>query len=406
MSIAVSRLARTYEITKHQLDLLAEAFSFNPTVTEQIKKHYQTKSEFIKIYKYFLRDKDNYVYHAWFADDGIGCDDWLREPVPHFLGDYDEPMVDPLTGIAQPPQPRPTTIYPIVTFPYRTQEDESILLVQGQAALSSHVQEAMTGVISGTVNACTRASGLFASRLPSPGQTPDNKTLYPLKSGYVHDGDMTFFSLPWPNPVALSVAQALGVRNASQLGNTDFAAMSRQDTAKRATEIVAAQEESAKIKTARIALFSARCLAEYKIIFNIILNQIKIGGIICPLDPAPLFSPTLILTMAADTQVVKREQRKQKLLEFWPLVQTTALAPTYFEAMVSELFPEEWPVWKQAMDQLAQQQSAEANPAEILKGLLTEAYNTMTPELKQKTEQTLNGLSNPQPGQPAPNVAG
>lgn len=397
---ACLRLARKYEITKHQLDLLAAAFGFDPQVVAKIKEHYKTKSEFIDIYKYFLRDENNYVYNAWLAPDSVSADTWLREPMPHFLGDYE----DPLPGM--PPTQRPTTQYPFIAFPYRTQEDESILKVQGQAALSVHVQEALTGLYSATVNGAIRAAGVYAARAPGPGKEPDNKTLYTLKSGYVHDGDMTFFSLAWPNPIALSLAQALSVRNSAQQGNTDFAAMSRNDTAKRATEIVAAKEEADKIKTARISLFSSRCLIEYKMVFNIILNQIKIGGIIPPqnLDPSPLFSPTLILTMAADTQVVKREQRKQKLIDFWPLVQPTPLAPTYFESMVAEMFPEDWPVWRNAMQQLQAQQAND--PTQALIQLLTAAFPTMPPELQTQTEQVLNAIPTGNPARPAPqNVA-
>ena len=176
---ACLRIARVYEITKHQLTLLAAAFGFDPAVVAKIKEHYRTKTEFVKIYKYFLRDENNYVYNAWFADPDIGVDSYLREPMPHFLGDYSEPSPGPL-GQLTPPSPQPTTIYPFVDFPYRTQEDEAILLVQGQAALSSHVQEAMTGLLSSTVNGCIRASGIYAGRDPAPGTDGTGKELLPL----------------------------------------------------------------------------------------------------------------------------------------------------------------------------------------------------------------------------------
>lgn len=413
---ACFRLARIYEVTKHQLSLLASAFGFDESVVTKIKDHYKTKTEFIKIYKYFLRDEQNYVYNAWFADPDIGVDTYLREPMPHFLGDYSDPSaLGPvaLPSAPQPPSPQPTTVYPIVDFPYRTQEDEAILLVQGQAALSSHVQEAMTGLLSSTVNGCIRASGIYAGRDPAPGTDGTGKELFPLKSGYVHDSNINFFSPPWPNAIALSVAQVLSVRNASQQGQTDFAAMSRNDTAKRATEIVAAKDEADKLKTARLSLFSSRCLRAYKIAFKIILNQIKIGGIIPPqtLDPNILFSPTLVLTMAADTQVVKRDQYKQKLLDLWPVVQTTPIAAVYFEAMMMNIFPEEWPLWKTAMQQ---NQQAQANdPVAMMADVMTKVFPSVTdPAAKQLLVDTLNQVGPmvqpPQNGQPNPaqNVAG
>ena len=104
---ACFRLARIYEVTKHQLSLLASAFGFDPSAVAKIKEHYRTKTEFIKIYKYFLRDDNNYVYNAWFADPDIGVDTYLREPMPHFLGDYSEPAPSALGfGASQPQSPR------------------------------------------------------------------------------------------------------------------------------------------------------------------------------------------------------------------------------------------------------------------------------------------------------------
>lgn len=402
---ACYRVARCYELTKHQLDLLAAAYAFNESVVQKIKDHYKSKTDFIKIFKYFLRDENNYVYNAWFADPSIAADDWLRPPEKHFLGDFDlETTLDEAGQPTQIPVPAPTTIIPIFGFPYRVQEDQKLLKVQGQAALSVHIQNALTGIYSGVTNGCQRASGVYAAATPAPGEGTSDKTLFFLKPGYVHQGDIRFFSPPWPNAIALSTAQALGVRSASQHGNTDFAAMSRNDTAKRATEIVAAQEESNRIKTARISLYSNRCLSEYRVIFKLILNQIKIGAILPPedLDVSVLFSPTLTLAMAADTQVVKREQRKQKLADFWPVIAPTPLAPIYLESMLQELFPEEWPIWKAAMQQQQQAQNA-PNPLAVLETI----YPQLTPEQQQYVQQQLNPAGGPDVtgGQP-PNVAG
>lgn len=383
---ACHRLARKYEITKHQLKLLAAEFGFDQSVVEKIEDHYKTKNDFIHIYKYFLRHENNSVYNAWLADKDLGAQTWLRPPEPHFLGDFKQDL------LTNPPVPAETTTVPFFAFPYRTQENESILFVQGQAALSVHVQEAMQGLLSATVNSSIRASGLYAAVKPGPGESPQNKELYPLKSGYVHHGELNFHVLPWPNPVALSVAQYLGVKNASQLGQTDFAAQTRQDTAKRATEIVAAKEEADKLKTARLALFSVKCLAAYKVRFKIILNQIQIGGIVPPpdLDVSVLFSPTLQVAMAADVQVVKREQFKQKLVDFWPVVQTTPIAAVYFEAMLQAVFPAEWPVWKQAMMQ--NQQAQQQNPLPIMAQAMADSIGDLPPDKQENYRQILNAV--------------
>ena len=383
---ACTRIARCYELTKHQLKLLTATYGFNPAVVSQIEEHYRSRSTFIKIYKYFLRDDTNTVYVAWLAEDTLGATDWLRAPMPHFNGDYSDP--DPVTGA---PAARPTTVFPFFAFPYRIQEDEAILLSQGLTAQLVHVQEAVMGLVSATVNTAVRASGLYAARVPAPGTTPDSKELYPLKHGYVHDGDLSFHSLPWPNPVALSVIQMLSVRAAQQQGQTDFAAMSRQDTAKRATEILAAKEESQALKTADIALFSRLVFQEYLFCLNIIKNQIKIGQITPPpsLDIRPLFDPSIIPSMSADVEVVKREQRKQLYVQFWPLAANSPMAGPYFQTMFKELFPQEFDKWQQ--ESLESQKGTDLLQAAAA-AMTAVDPNSLPPELRQQFIEILNQI--------------
>ena len=387
-----TRLARMYEITKAQLQTFVTRFGFDETVTNKIIEYYKDKTEFIRIFKYFMKADDGAVSVAWLCLADISAQTWLKAPAPYYLGDFNVTEA-PLPGLPPTITPLQTCCIPIFDFPATYEEDETILQVQGQAALSVHVQEALTGLYSATVNGAVRASGLYAAEVPSPGSDkPNNKELIPIKSGYILDGNLTFAQLPWPNAIALQIGQALSVRNANQAGRTDFAAMSRQDTAKRATEIVAAKEEAEKLQSTEISLWSEKSLAVYKAVWNIIKNQIQIGGIIPPpnVRVPVLFKSTVTVVMSADSQVVRKESRKNQLLQFWPIASTTAYAAPFLDTMVAEIFPEDFAIWQSKIQQNNLPIQLLSQAAGLIQATPASA---LPPELKQDYALLLNDIA-------------
>lgn len=387
------RIGREYELTKHQFSTLARELSFNDKVTAKINDIYKNRDEFIKIYKLYGRDKSGIVYNFWLAPENIGADDYLRAPTVHFSGELSSAEPDPLTGLPQPPNPIPATKYPIYFFPYHVEEDETLLEIQGRAALDLHCQEARTSLLSATVNGATRASRFYPTRkLSAPGDTPSNDSLFVLKHGHVFEGEFDIFQPNWPNTIALSIDQALATRKAQEIGQTDFAAMNRQDTAKTATELVQAQQTAESLNSVNISLFAEICLELYLDWWNIILSQALAGAVPIPpelADPAVLSSPSLTATMAADAQVVKRAQRAQQYAQYFPAVANSPYALPFLESMLKELFPQEFAQWKQAADAANQTTQLLGQAGEALMNVPAEAIPV---EQHEQYKQLLNGI--------------
>ncbi len=407
-----TRLARMHEVTKAQLQDYVKTFGFDETAVRKITEHYKSKTEFIRIFKYFMKDDNGAVYTAWLALDEVSLNSWLREPRPYYNGDF-----SPANELSPTPTPIQATSIPIFDFPYVYEEDETILQTQGQAALSVHIQEALTGLYSATVNGATRAAGIYATEVPDAGGNVTNAESIPLKSGFILKGNLAFANVPWPNAIALQIAQALSVRNAQQSGQTDYAAMSRQDTAKRATEIVAAKEESDKLKSTKISLWSERSLLAYKFAWNVIKNQVLLGTIQPPptFDFNCLLSPTITVVMSADAQVVRKESRKNTLLNFWPIVSTTPYAPVYLDTLLIEIFPADFPKWQaqlgmnNAKDQLLSQTAGliQATPPAAIPPQLQQDYANLLTDiagvLQPPSPDGTGGVAGPSPnGGPPP----
>lgn len=352
-----SRFARRYQLTKLKFDEFVVKYQFDPVVAKSITDHYKQKEEFIEIYKYYLRGPDNVLYNAWMAQPNIGTAAYLREPETHFLGDFEmKPpgVIEQLKGLLTktPPQPlpvkQPTTVCPIVLFPYNLEEDEEVQQIQGRAALDIHTQCAVETITTATANGTIRASKLYPYAKPGP--TGETEPIEQLIHGAVHKGDMGFIQTPWPTAISMSVAQALSTRNAAQTGSVDYAAMTRQDTAKRAAEIYAAQNQADQLKSTKISLFAQSSLELYTICWSIIKNQLVIGGLqLPPLIPSEtVMSASLTLVMSADAQVVRKAMLDAKFLQYYGLVSGTKLQDPYFRTMIQRIFPDEYPAWEQA----------------------------------------------------------
>lgn len=393
---ACTRMYRRYQVTKEQFKKLAAKYDFDLAVAKISYDKEKSGTALVNIYKGYLRDDTGVVHIAWRTEDG-SAETWLKAPEPLDLGIYNE-TIDEATGQLSF-TPQPINLYPVFCFPYELEEDETIYETQGRAALDLHVQEALTSLITSTTNGANRASRFYPTRKAAADGNPRNQESVILKHGCLNDGDIDVFQPNWPSPVALSVAQLLTTRNATQAGATDFAAMSRQDTAKTATELTLAQTESDELSSARISLFSFNLLSAETLCFLIIRSQVKVGEIKTPptFNAAQLFSPTLTWTMAADTQVVLRAQTATKFQQYFPYVQNTPFALPFVSAMLQEIFPEFYPQWKQEVGELDRNKQLLQSAFQVLSNMPQEA---VPPDAVEPFKMLLNNMGqalDPQP---------
>lgn len=422
---ACGRIYRRYEVTKSQFSDLAKQFGFAPDQVAKINENVKGRTDAFYIYKTFMRAPDGVINVAWMGDKQNGPSDYLKPPTPLDIGLVEfSTELDPVTQQPLPPRAKQLREFPLFEFPYHIEEDEEILNIQGRAALDLATQDAMTSLISGTVNGTTRASRFYPSRKTPPGETPRNEALFPLRHGFLHEGDISVFQPDYPNNVAISVANMISSRKAQEIGATDYAAMNRQDTRKTATELVQAQESADSLAAPNISLYT---LCEFRVEtlrWQILVDQLRLESTIQLLQQIPpeqqqfsialppgvplaaILSPTLTYTMAADAQVVRRAQRQSRYMQYWPVVAPTPYALPFLETMLADIFPEEFIAWQQQIQATDQTKQLLAQTLPLLSQLTPQQLPPGTPpEQFAGFLDTINATVNPQAAQQNANAA-
>lgn len=344
------RLLRKYEVSILQLSEFAEQFQFNKDAVDQITTKHKNNDDLIVIYKELFK-RQGLIFNAWYSKDINST--WLRDPQPHQVGlfEFDPTMVQQFMQqgtweqVRQPmQQPLPLKKYPIFWFPYDVTEDEEILQTQGRVSLDLHVQEALTHVVTNTVNATTRASNFYPTAEGQPGEDAKLEELGPLKPGVVLSGKVTTFQPVWPNNIMLSVSQFLDQRKSQETGNTDFAAIARKDANKTATEMDLSVKQAESLNVTELDIFSSPFMDVLALCFKIATHQAIF--LLCkpPPNPQMLFGD-YHLAPAGDVEVLQRDQNKQNAKEFFNIVKGTPIAEKIFAFLMQHYFPDEAEEW-------------------------------------------------------------
>lgn len=387
---ACPRILRQFEVTATQLEEFSLIYNFAPDIVKDLYERFQNKDEYIRIYRVLMKIQ-GLVYNAWYSKEADK--NWLRPPVLHDVGlfDFDPaqllqpvpvgppqmPQVLPMDGTMmngpmmapQPPQmvplflspqwatlrqqfmkPSPLHNYPIYWFPFQITECEEVLDEQGRVSMDLHVQEAMTSLLSDTVNGSHRAAGLYPCVENEPGGDPNLLELGPVKHGVIMSRRIILNQFPWPQPVILPVMQALKVGNADQSGQTDFAATARKDANKTATEMELATNQANAVQISDMDAFSDPYLQMNALAFNVACHQAIFQ--LCKRPPEPQY---LIgdynLQSASDTEVVKRLEDKNNAKEFFNIVKGTPMADKLLTFLIERYFPDQSQEWNAVLQQ-------------------------------------------------------
>lgn len=379
------RILRQFDVTATQLEEFQAIFKFEPSIVKDLFDKLQNKDEFVRIYRVLMKI-EGLVYNAWYAKDS--SKDWLRAPVLHDIGLFEfdpkallrpvpvmgqmQPNPNPMMGgpsmmpsqqmipLYLSPQwtqvrtefmkPAPLHNYPIFWFPFQLTECEEILDEQGRVSMDLHVQEAMTSLLSDTVNGAHRAAGLYPCVENEPGGDPNLLELGPVKSGIIMSRRIILNQFPWPNPVILPVMQALKIGKADESGQQDFAATARKDANKTATELELATNQSNSMQISDMDVFSDPYLQMSALSFNIACHQAIFQLCKPPTHPEYLVGD-YHLSSASDTEVVKRQEDKQNAKEFFNIVKGTPMAEKLLIFLIERYFPDQADEWKAVLNQ-------------------------------------------------------
>lgn len=396
---------RRYKVTPSQLKSWVIKFDFDLLQANALIEHNKAKTDkdrTIILYKRYIK-YNGCVYSSWFSLEG-GCNDWLKKPAKHYVGidklvekqSATAPSLDPMTGQLVPGRPavqdwEPIELdqYPIFLLVYKETEEPYIFDHKGRVYFDKHKQEAQTSLWTSFVNGTSRAQRTFAS--PTSDTVGDGKPAKQLANiswdnGTIFDKPLNFWSMPYPPVELIKVLEYADTSNLEEIGQTNFAAMNREDSRKTAREISAAQQQAQLLDSVDLTLYSTFLREVYGFAWLIVRSQALQGKIKflqkltalqalpAPLNPQqqvqidPIQSVVNVegayqdelkgfsndidkiiriydVRAAGDVDVIQKQELVMQMKQDWPVYQSTPLASRFLSDLTRLSYPQDSAVY-------------------------------------------------------------
>lgn len=395
---ACEMIVHRHYFTDLQLKRMAETDDFNKEQVNNLDfKELAENYSLMEVQKVLFK-KNNVVYVGWACIDR--CNDWVRKPRPLFLGkrQQGEELFE--------------TQYPYVLFPYNINEDTTISLMKGRAELDEYAQESATSLLSSFVTAHRRASGLyFAKDNNDPNNTNVQTSVFFTPNALI-DSNIKQFQLTPPDSTIMGAIQTILGQNMQETSQVNFAAMNRKDSRKTATEVQAATSEAQALSASQVALFSIALKKVYTQCWNIYRLRTIEGLIQASIPPNFFTDHEYSIRPAGDADVIERQEKINKMMQAWPVVQQTGAASLFLKRFVSMLFPEDGQAYVQAIQDDNTKTQLLMQLQTIVQSLITDPETGQLSEEAQPYQQQLQQIMqqvqqvlNPNGQQPQPTAS-
>jgi hypothetical protein len=195
--------------------------------------------------------------------------------------------------------------------------------------------------MSSFVTAHRRASNFYFAKDNEDPNNTNVQTGVKFQPGALIDSNIKQFQLSPPDSSMLGAIQSLISQNAQEQSQINYAAINRRDSRKTATEIQAASSEAQMLSSTQVSLFSIALKDVYEICFRIYQARV-IAGVLRPTASLDLYlNHTFSIKPAGDVDVIERAEKSQKMMQAWPVVSQTGLAPKFLQNMMRLMFPDE-----------------------------------------------------------------
>lgn len=350
-----------------------ELLAFDGVNVEEVDKLFQDTAHIGEIKSmqpvqkvFYKKPKEKLVYVCWMSYEKSSG--FIRGPKPLSFGRV-KFVQQPATAFGGPPVQQKIDIYetqyPIEPLPYLVSEDGKLRNIIGRAKLDEYIQEATSSLVSSIVNAWHRASQVYASlENPATGGSPEQ--LQVLQAGKIYTQALKFFHQDYPDENGMVLVNALITQNKAETGQVNYAVGNRTDYASRKTakEISSAESQAALLGAVQVTLFSIFLRNVFTRDWSIAQSQAQQGLIPVPQDITPdMLQVEYELFSAGDSEVLKRQETKQNLMQAWPVVSQTPAAMAMLEDLLALLFPQNASKYIMALRQ--------ADPTKVVTGLAT-----------------------------------
>lgn len=417
---------RIFHVSAPQLKAFVRDFGFNQVEVEKLIRllegdvnttsgtPYKSRSDsMVMIFKLFFK-LNGQVYVAWYSKE---CSDWLKVPEPLYVGVQQqsvEMVIDPITGMPTPQQkwtPTPEYEYPVKILYYQEGEKPEIFDHHGRAHLDEYKQEAVSATWSAFINGTLRASNVYgspANQTDTGGAAPKQLEVV-LEHGRMYDAPMSFFNAPYPDPVMLKAAQALDTQNSQETNQVAWAVNNREDSRKTATEIEAAQNQTVQINSVSVLMLSGFLRRVYKQCWRIVQSLALQNKIVflqsaspetngVPTNNAQQIAMDYTLRPAGDVDVIEKQEKLSKMMQFWGVVQTVpGLNQVFLSDIIKTAFPEDGDRYIMAMMQGSPKNGVIQSLGALVKSLVavTPEAAEFAPQLAQIEQQAQAALASP-----------
>jgi len=414
-------ITRIYYVTDAQLRQFVKKYGFSPEQTRRVleKNKNANTPTCKKIRKCMWKNiETGIVWVAWYQLED--CDDWLKAPEPLYLGvdeEVDVPVLVPAVNVGIPSMaPVQSTqkqwqkvyekSYPYEHLYYYETEERKIFDHKGRVWLDQYKQEMYMAVWTGFINRIVRAENVYACpRNDSPTSADDKikMTTTELTNGGIYNKALDFFQFPYPDPSVINALQAIDTQNASETNQVAWAVNNRKDSRKTATEIDAATQQNALLNGVQVTLYSVFLRRVYTRVWRIVQSRAKQNKIkfMESLKKQNLEAWNAVLNQeyqifaAGDVDVIQRQEKLNRKMQFWSVVANTPVAQPFFVSMIKDAFPDEAPMLLQQMQEQQQTTQTIASLGTALAGMAQElqANGQLNP---QQQKQVLMLLDNAQ----------
>jgi hypothetical protein len=405
---ACTCIIRRYKLSPLQLKAFVTSFGFSQEqvnyVLEKRRSSKQDNDKTCLVYKRMSKYQGA-VYASWFTIEE-GATDWLKSPVKLYAGideqktvivqqpqqipHYDAmgQQVGVTTQMVEVPQQQWVPVdlenYPIFLLPYRETEKPLIFDLVGRVFLDKDKQEAQTAILTAFVNRMNRSQKVFASPdidVMNDGRPAKQLANVKLIDGTIWDKPMKFWSMEPPDPIVLKALEYMDTANSQDIGQTDFAALNREDSRKTAREITAAQQAQSLLDSVDLTLYSEFIREVYSFAWLVVRsqalqNKIKFLQIPNPaaaqqmqrpqsavdssgpvqneqayINDTDTLSRTFDVRAAGDVDVIQKAELVQQMSVDWQVIQQTPLATTFLCDLMKLKYPQDGAIYSQILQE-------------------------------------------------------
>lgn len=398
-------LAVRHKLTSVSFEEFSRRYRWNMEVAKSLLDKYAKVADtapyevYHVFYKQPSEDGSMTVMHYWYTHTDNGRD--LTEPTEYMTG-----LINLETL-----QPRPAAQYPFAMYLRRWDSNDLADEVRGQGELDAPTQASLSMMQTALTNGTFRASKFILSPPPEKGADPVSMENLELKHGIFSPIPLDTFQPAYPGSQIVSFMNQLRGVNLQQLGATDFAAMTRDDTEKRVKELAYAKQMGDLLAESSVAPWAHMCHEAFSMAWTIIQSQALLGEVHLEEEQDSLLLPVVVAPYG-EYESMNRARYRQRLLEFWAIVQGRPGELPFYEELLREFFPLQSRRWFEVQQVI----DAANQKTEQLSSILLQLGDTLAQHAQQQpalvpiVQQLANVLAQlglaPNDGNAAPAPAG